>query len=44
MRPHVFLATPCYGGVVTQGYMQSVIGLMRQASVEGYDVTLALLG
>lgn len=44
MRPHVFLATPCYGGVVTQGYMQSVIGLMQQASVDGYDVTLALLG
>ncbi len=44
MRPHVFLATPCYGGVVTQGYMQSVIGLIRQASTDGYDVTLALLG
>ena len=44
MRPHIFLATPCYGGVVTQGYMQSVIGLMQQASMDGYDVTLALLG
>lgn len=44
MRHHVFLATPCYGGVVTQGYMQSVIGLMQQASTDGFDVTLALLG
>ena len=44
MRPHVFLATPCYGGVVTQGYMQSVFGLTRQAGPDGYDVTLALLG
>ncbi|WP_428394120.1 hypothetical protein [Lichenicoccus sp.] len=44
MRPHVFLATPCYGGVVTQGYMQSVVGLMQQAGIDGYDVTLALLG
>ncbi len=44
MRPHVFLATPCYGGVVTQGYMQSVIGVMQQAPLDGYDVTLALLG
>ena len=44
MRPHVFLATPCYGGVVTQGYMQSVIGIMQQADADGYDVTLALLG
>ena len=44
MRPHVFIATPCYGGVVTQGYMQSVVGMMQQAGVDGYDVTLALLG
>ncbi len=44
MRSHVFVATPCYGGVVAQGYMQSVIGLMRQAGTDGYDVTLALLG
>ena len=44
MPPHIFLATPCYGGVVTQGYMQSVIGLMRQAPADRYDVTLALLG
>src|SRR3978361_1575841 len=44
MRPHVFLATPCYGGVVAQGYMQSVIGIMRQAGADGFDVTLALLG
>ena len=44
MRPHVFLATPCYGGVVTQGYMQSVFGMMQNAQAEGYDITLALLG
>ena len=44
MRPHVFLATPCYGGVVTQGYMQSVVAMMQQAPTDGYDVTLALLG
>lgn len=44
MRPHIFLATPCYGGVVTQGYMQSVIGVMQRAAADGYDVTLGLLG
>lgn len=44
MRPHLFLATPCYGGVVTQGYMQSVIGVMQRAPLDEYDVTLALLG
>jgi hypothetical protein len=27
MRPHIFIATPCYGGVVTQAYMQSIIAV-----------------
>ena len=44
MRAHVFLATPCYGGVVTQGYMQSVFGMMQSAQIDGFDITLALLG
>jgi hypothetical protein len=44
MRPHAFLATPCYGGVVTQGYMQSVVGVMQRAPADGIDLTLALLG
>lgn len=44
MRPHLFLATPCYGGLVTQGYMQSVCALMAAAPAAGLDLTLALLG
>ncbi len=44
MRPHLFIATPCYGGLVTQGYMQSVCGLMAAAPNAGIDLTLALLG
>lgn len=44
MQPHIFLATPCYGGVVTQGYMQSVCALMAAAPSAGLDLTLALLG
>ena len=44
MRPHIFLATPCYGGVVGQGYMQSVCALMAAAPAFGLDLTLALLG
>ena len=44
MRPHLFIATPCYGGLVTQGYMQSVCGLMAAAPAAGIDLTLALLG
>ena len=44
MRPHIFIATPCYGGVVTQGYMQSVCALMAAAPGAGIGLTLALLG
>jgi hypothetical protein len=44
MRSHIFLATPCYGGVVTQGYMQSVCGLMAASGSMQIDITLALLG
>lgn len=44
MQPHIFLATPCYGGVVTQGYMQSVCALMAAAPGASLDLTLALLG
>ena len=44
MQPHIFIATPCYGGVVTQGYMQSVCALMAAAPGAGISLTLALLG
>ena len=44
MQPHIFIATPCYGGVVTQGYMQSVCALMAAAPGAGVGLTLALLG
>lgn len=44
MQLHLFIATPCYGGVVTQGYMQSVCALMAAAPAAGLDLTLALLG
>jgi hypothetical protein len=43
-RPSVFVATPCFGGLVSQHYMQSVIGLIQFASQAGFDATLALLG
>ena len=41
---HVVVATPCYGGVVTQRYMQSVCALMLAAVHDNVDVTLELLG
>lgn len=44
MRPHIFIATPCFGGMVTQGYMQSVVALMAAAGAQGVDLTLAMLG
>src|ERR1700710_732701 len=43
-RPFVFVATPCYGGLVGQNYMQSIIRLRLQAGPAGFDVTLGLLG
>ena len=40
----LFIGTPCYGGVVTQAYMQSVIALMAGAAATGLPLTLGLLG
>lgn len=44
IRPMIFIATPCFGGLVSQHYMQSVIGLMQFAGQAGFDAALALLG
>lgn len=41
---HIVVATPCYGGVVTQRYMQSVCGLMLAATHDNVAITLQLLG
>jgi hypothetical protein len=43
-RPHVFLATPCFGGTVTSAYMQSVMALVQVAPAAGFDLSLGLLG
>lgn len=43
-NPFVFVATPCYGGLVTQTYMQSVIALMQHSAISGTRMTLAMLG
>lgn len=42
--PHLMLATPCFGGMVTQAYMQSVLALTMEASRAGIPFSLALLG
>jgi len=43
-RPMVFIATPCFGGLVSQHYMLSILSLMQYAGQAGFDATLALLG
>jgi len=42
--PHIFLATPCYGGMVTQRYMHSTVGLLNLGRELGFQVSLNLLG
>jgi hypothetical protein len=43
-KPFLVIGTPCYGGLVAQGYMESIIGLMVYGSAHGFDMTLALNG
>ncbi|MDV6330812.1 hypothetical protein [Asticcacaulis sp. 201] len=43
-KPSIFIATPCFGGQVTQTYMQSIISLMSYCSTRNIDLTLAMLG
>lgn len=43
-RPYLLVTTPCFGGLVTTGYMQSVMALMQVAGPEGFDLSHAMLG
>lgn len=43
-EPVIFVATPCFGGTVTQSYMLSVIKLISYAKSAGFQVTLSLAG
>jgi hypothetical protein len=43
-RAKIMIATPCFGGLLTQGYVESVIKLLQYAGPNGFDVHLALLG
>jgi hypothetical protein len=43
-QPHVFVATPCFGGMVSQRFMISCIGLLQLGDACGFRVTLDLLG
>jgi hypothetical protein len=41
---HLMVATPCFGGMVTQRYMQSTMALMQLGTACGFAVTIELLG
>jgi len=43
-RPNVFIATPCYGGSVTQEYTLSLLGLIGFAAGAGIEIVVALQG
>lgn len=42
--PHIFVATPCFGGLVTQRYMQSIFALLQLGGRGGFGVSLQTLG
>ena len=42
--PTVYVGTPCFGGLVTTGYMTSIIKLMQYSESHGFNVSLNLLG
>ncbi len=41
---HIVVATPCFGGLVTQGYMLSTINLLLAGNHLGFTVTVDMLG
>ena len=41
---HLVVGTPCYGGLVTQRYMQSVCALLLDAKSSGITVTIEMIG
>ena len=43
-QPLILIATPCFGGMVSQNYMLSVIRLMSYAKSAEFDVSLSMLG
>ena len=43
-KPLIVVATPCYGGLVTQTYMTSVLKLTQHAARGEFDLDVMLLG
>ncbi len=42
-KPFIVVATPCYGGVVTQSYMMSVLELTLLAAAGAFELDVAML-
>jgi hypothetical protein len=42
--PKIQIGTACYGGVVTTGYMMSLIKLMQYALTNGFEVSIDIIG
>ncbi len=42
--PNIYVGTPCFGGLVTTGYMTSIVKLMQYGETHGFQITLNLLG
>ncbi|HET7849513.1 MAG TPA: hypothetical protein VFL51_10685 [Pseudolabrys sp.] len=42
--PLIYIATPCFGGLVTTGYMMSMLKLMQSNAAHGFAVSVNLLG
>lgn len=43
-RPHIFVATPCYGGQLSMAYVTSVLKLQSEAAASGVDISFHLMG
>jgi hypothetical protein len=43
-QKHLFIGTPCYGGLVTQRYMQSMFALLEWGNLNQLPISLELLG
>jgi hypothetical protein len=41
---HLVVGTPCYGGLVTQRYMQSICALLLDANRSDFTVTIEMIG
>src|ERR1700677_2241235 len=43
-QPSILVSTPCFGGMVSQNYMLSVMRLMSYARTAGFEVSLSVIG